>query len=92
MIRTLSYGLLLAFSLLTAQGYAADIWVSPKGSDRAAGTALQPLATVAAALRQARNLRRLNDPSVQTGVHIWVRGASTDCTSRCFCGPKMPVL
>ncbi len=88
MRQSISCGLLFTFSLLTAQAQAADIWVSPKGSDRAAGTAVQPLATVAAALRQARDLRRLNDPSVQAGVHIWVRGGEYRLHEPLFLRPE----
>ncbi|NDW12229.1 right-handed parallel beta-helix repeat-containing protein [Bacteroides sp. 214] len=51
---------------------AADIWVSPKGSDHAAGTKAEPKATLTSALRQARELRRLNDPSVENGVTIYL--------------------
>lgn len=49
---------------------AADIWVSPKGDDAGDGSKSQPKATLTAALRQARELRRLNDPSVKDGVTI----------------------
>lgn len=89
MIRLNPSGLLLTFSLLTAtQVRAADIRVSPIGSDRAASTAAQPLAIVAAALRQARDLRRLNDPAVQTGVHIWVRGGEYRLYEPLFLRPE----
>jgi hypothetical protein len=60
--------------LLGLSAEAAEIWVSPTGSDRNPGTQDQPLATVAMAQRKARNLRRLNDPSVKKGVHIILRG------------------
>jgi hypothetical protein len=52
------------------QASAADIHVSPGGSDTNPGTRERPLATPAAALRQARELRRLHDPSVEGGIHI----------------------
>jgi hypothetical protein len=67
--------LLFALGLLTAApAGAADIWVSPTGSDQNPGTKEKPLASVAAAVRQGRELRRLADPSVQSGVHILLRG------------------
>jgi hypothetical protein len=53
---------------------SAEIWVSPKGSDQNPGTAIQPKASVSAALRQARELRRLNDKSVKEGITIYVHG------------------
>lgn len=51
---------------------AAEIWVSSKGNDQAAGTKSSPKATLTSALRQARELRRLNDPSVKNGVTIYL--------------------
>jgi hypothetical protein len=61
----------LAFFLLFAlAGNAADIYVSPKGSDTNIGSKDQPLATVTAALRKARELRRVGDASLRDGIHI----------------------
>ncbi|RZK58968.1 MAG: right-handed parallel beta-helix repeat-containing protein, partial [Hymenobacter sp.] len=81
--------ILFAFSLLAAPAArAADIWVAPAGSDRNPGTAAQPLATPNAALRQARNLRRLHDPSVVGGVHIWLRGGEYRLTEPWFFRPE----
>src|SRR5690349_20036573 len=51
---------------------AADIWVSPGGSDANVGTKEKPMATVAMALRKARELRRLKDPAIVNGIHIIV--------------------
>ena len=70
----------LLFSLLFIGFYfsvfAADIFVSPKGSDNNLGTKEYPLATIQAAIRKARNLRRLNDQSVKTGIHIILLGGT----------------
>lgn len=49
---------------------AADLFVSPEGNDRNPGTKDSPKATLTAALRQARELRRLNDESVKGGITI----------------------
>nr|WP_121271901.1 L-rhamnose mutarotase [Pedobacter schmidteae] len=49
---------------------AADIYVSTKGADRNAGTKAAPLASLLQALRNARELRRLNDPSIKNGINI----------------------
>lgn len=54
--------------------YAADIYVSLKGSDRNPGTREQPVASLANALRKARELRRLNDPSIKEGINIIIAG------------------
>ena len=64
--------MLLTLVCLTASLglHAADIWVSPRGNDEADGSRLAPKATLTAALRQARELRRLNDPSIKGGITI----------------------
>jgi hypothetical protein len=54
--------------------YAADIYVSMKGSDASPGTRDQPVATLSNALRKARELRRLNAPSVKDGINIIIQG------------------
>jgi hypothetical protein len=56
---------------ITAQ--AADIWVAPGGSDTNPGTKEKPMASVAMALRKAREMRRLNDPAIANGIHIIVQ-------------------
>ena len=50
--------------------FATDIWVSPKGNDAADGTKDAPKATLTAALRQAREMRRLKTPGVEKGITI----------------------
>ncbi len=49
---------------------ATDIWVSPNGSDRNDGSRRQPMATLTAALRQAREARRLQQEGVEQGVTV----------------------
>lgn len=61
---------------------AADLFVSPEGNDRNPGTKDSPKATLTAALRQARELRRLNDESVKGGITIHLEGqVTTICTN-----------
>jgi len=50
--------------------HAADIWVSNKGNDSNLGSKEKPFATLNMALRKAREMRRLNDPSIKGGIHI----------------------
>jgi hypothetical protein len=64
----------IAVFLFSLRLSATGIWVSPNGNDHGAGTKDDPMATVGAALRKARELRRLNDPSVTEGIHIILRG------------------
>jgi len=59
---------------LALAGNAADIYVSPKGSDTNDGSKERPLVTISAALRKARELRRLGDASSRNGIHIILRG------------------
>ncbi len=59
---------LLAGELLDVK--AGDIYVSPKGSDIATGTQFEPLRTPAAALKMAREWRRLNRKEVNGGITI----------------------
>ncbi len=65
------WALLIALPVFAAP---AEIWVAPNGSDQALGTKEQPLATPAMALRRARDLRRLQDPSAKDGITIRLRG------------------
>lgn len=50
--------------------HAIEIWVSSNGNDYNSGTKEKPLATLNMALRKARDLRRLNDPAIEDGIHI----------------------
>jgi len=65
---------LLCACLLGFAAQAATIWVAPDGKDSQSGTKEQPLASLHAALRQAREWRRLNDPQVAGGIDIVLRG------------------
>ena len=60
--------------LLTASALAAELWVSPNGSDANTGTKDKPLASLTMALRKARELRRLHDPTSANGIHIYLNG------------------
>ncbi|WP_316818075.1 L-rhamnose mutarotase [Pedobacter nyackensis] len=62
--------LIIALCWSSSSLYATDIYVSLKGSDSNAGTKIQPVASLANALRKARELRRLNDPSIKGGINI----------------------
>ena len=58
----------LLFSLLTAN--AGEIYVSNKGCDTNKGTQESPLRTIAQALKQAREWRRLNNIQITNGITI----------------------
>src|SRR5205085_7460989 len=72
-LQTLLSGIILLFAFT---GNAADIYVSPAGSDSNDGSKDKPLATLSMALRKARELRRLNDPSINNGIHIILKGGT----------------
>jgi len=57
--------------VLALTGNSTDIYVSTTGSDSNDGSKEHPLATVTAALRKARELRRMNDAG---DIHIILRG------------------
>ena len=65
-----------------------SIWVSPSGSDSNPGTKEAPLATVGAALRKAREERRLEDPAAKDGIHIILRGGEYVLTEPLFIRPE----
>jgi hypothetical protein len=65
-----------------------SIYVAANGNDTAAGSINNPLATVKAALRKARNLRRTNDPSVSSGVHIIIGNGIYTFTEPLYIRPE----
>ncbi|SFC14908.1 protein of unknown function [Parapedobacter composti] len=64
---------MVALVLWASPARATEIWVSPQGKSSGDGTAGSPYATVSEALRKARELRRMGDPSVAQGITIIVR-------------------
>ncbi|HKW29856.1 MAG TPA: right-handed parallel beta-helix repeat-containing protein, partial [Verrucomicrobiae bacterium] len=60
---------------------AAEFWVSPEGNDGNPGTQAQPFASVATALWQTRELRRLEKVTASEPVHIILRGGIYPLTS-----------
>ena len=53
-----------------------DIYVSPSGKDTNNGSAATPKATLSAALRQAREMRRLNAAGIENGINIILKGGT----------------
>jgi hypothetical protein len=75
-------------SVSSVNSYASDIWVAINGNDNNIGTKDNPKQTIAAALRQARELRRLNDPSITNGIHIIVEGGEYVLDEPLFIRPE----
>ncbi len=68
---------------------AGDIYVSAGGNDSAAGTADAPLKTIDAALRQAREWRRLGlSDMTRGGISIIIRGGTYRLDSPIFIRPE----
>ncbi len=78
----------LWITLVSISVQAADIYVSPSGNDINSGTQQQPKATLNAALRQARELRRLNDVTIKDGIHIIVSGGNYQLNEPVFIRPE----
>jgi hypothetical protein len=66
----------LLFAFMWQTTNAADIYVSPSGKDTNDGSAVAPKATVSAALRQAREMRRLNASGIENGINIILKGGT----------------
>ena len=64
------------------------MFVSPEGNDRNPGTKDSPKATLTAALRQARELRRLNDESVKGGITIHLEAGDYHLYEPVFIRPE----
>lgn len=66
----------MAYLLISSMsiGFALDIYVSPSGNDTNTGSKESPMKTILMAQRKVRELRRINDESVQDGVQILMEG------------------
>lgn len=71
-MKQISLTFLLIFSLLHLRVAAAEIYVAKNGADTNLGTKEKPFATLHAAIRKARELRRLNDTSIKGGIKIMI--------------------
>jgi hypothetical protein len=61
-------------TIFEEDGGTGEIWVQPMGDDYGPGTKDLPMGSIAAALRKAREWRRLSDPFIRNGIRIIVRG------------------
>jgi len=80
--------ILLFISLCFYKTEAAEIWVSPEGNNANAGTREKPLADIGLALRKARELRRLSDPSAAKGISIILKGGVYTLNEPLFIRPE----
>lgn len=68
--------------------WSGEIWVSPKGNDFNDGTRKDPKATLTAALRQAREWRRMGDDRVQGGITVYMEGGTYALYELVFIRPE----
>ena len=71
---TKTFRILILFCLFIRPATAAEFWVAPDGDDANPGTRAQPLASIATAQRQARELRRLGKMETNEPLHLILRG------------------
>ncbi|GAB3010428.1 hypothetical protein GCM10027051_10230 [Niabella terrae] len=69
-------------------GLGAQVYIAPDGNDQNPGTEAAPKASLQAAVRQVRELRRLKDPTIATGAHIYVKGGQYTLTEPVFIRPE----
>lgn len=65
-----------------------QIYISPLGADTNPGTIQSPKANLSAAIRQVRDLRRLNDAKAQAPIHIILRGGNYFLKETVFIRPE----
>ncbi|MEO7309948.1 MAG: L-rhamnose mutarotase [Chitinophagaceae bacterium] len=65
-----------------------QVFVAPNGSDTATGTRQEPLASLAKAIREVRELRRLNDDGIRNGAHIMLMGGRYQLDEPVFIRPE----
>lgn len=73
-VRGLSYWGLLGGLIILFSSF--DIYVSPSGNDLNNGSSDSPKGTLSAALRQAREMRRLNSDGIENGINIILKGGT----------------
>lgn len=80
--------LLTAAALFGVPAMAGDIYVSVTGSDSADGTSVSPLLTPEAALKMAREWRRLGKPQAEGGIRIHLGGGEYRLVKPLFLRPE----
>lgn len=79
---------LLAAVLVGTPAFAGDIYVAPTGNDLSSGTQASPLRTPAAALKMAREWRRLHKKEAEDGINIHLKGGTYRLVKPLFLRPE----
>ena len=82
------FRILILSCLFILPATAGELWVAPDGDDSNPGTQAQPLASIAAAQRQARELRRLAKVDTNEPVRIILRSGVYQLDSPLFFRPE----
>jgi hypothetical protein len=82
------FRILILSCLFILPSAAVELWVAPDGNDANPGTPVQPFASIAAAQRQARELRRLNKVATNEPVRIILGGGVYQLDSPLFFRPE----
>lgn len=85
---TKTFRILILSGLFLLPAKAAEFWVGPDGNDANPGTPAQPFASVPAAQRQGRELRRLHQVGTNEPVGIILRGGIYPLDSPLFFRPE----
>lgn len=80
--------LVTLFLLLSVRAFPAEIYVSPRGNDSNPGTQAEPKATLHAAVREARELRRLSKVGKDEPIRIRMRGGTYHLYEPVFIRPE----
>jgi hypothetical protein len=80
--------IILIINLCFVKLKAGDIYVAVNGSDRNPGSKEKPLASLQSALRKARELRRLSDPSIKGGIRILMNSGHYWLSEAVFVRPE----
>lgn len=65
--------IIVFLSFIVTDLFSADIWISSTGNDDNDGSKEYPKLTLQAALRQAREMRRLNISGIENGINILLK-------------------
>lgn len=88
MKKTFIHFLFIAYLALSSSLIAGEIYVSPSGNDKNAGTKEAPFQTLSRALKQAREWRRLKRSEINGGIYIRLENGTYPQRTSLFLRPE----
>ncbi len=76
------------FMLIAPFATRSQVYVAPNGKDVNNGSAASPKASLSAALRKVREMRRLQDTTISKGIHIILKGGRYHLSEPVFIRPE----